>query len=171
MSIGQLEFTPSDGATDSAPPLSDVEYPCEVCGKEAGPYKGKGRKPKLCEDHKRGATTKSATPIRTPGNTNAKLAAQAADALDQMNGLVAFVAAMAQWEHTGEAIQTGRPTFRDQAYEALLTDPELCRTILRGGVMSGRVALIMAYGMFGVSVAPVALMEARQKKLAREEIA
>lgn len=163
-----LDFTP--GTTDEAPPQSDVEFPCRICGREAGPWKGKGRKPTLCADHKRGTASTVKSKQTTPGNTNAKLAAQAADALDQMNGLVAFVAAMASWENTGEAIQTGRPTFRDQAYEALLTDPELCRTILRGGVMSGRVALIMAYGMFGVSVAPVALMEARMKKAARAEL-
>lgn len=151
--------------SDSAPPTIDVEYPCIVCGRESGPYGGRGRKPTKCSEHK--APTKGTRNV--PRNSNTALAAQAADALFQLNGLVALLGTLAGYEATGEQIQLGNDAFRDKAYEALLTDPELCRTILRGGVLSGRMALVLAYGMFGASVAPVAVMEFKAKRLEKRE--
>jgi hypothetical protein len=153
---------------DEAPDTdqSAVEYPCVVCGRESGPYGGRGRKPTKCPEHKGNGTPsvkRGTTPIK-----NAVLAGQAADALVQLNSIVALVATLAQYEGTGDALRIAQDGFREQAYQALLTDPELCRSILKGGVMSGRVALLIAYAMLGSVVAPVAMYEAREKSRERK---
>lgn len=152
--------------TDSIPPTSEVEYPCTVCGKEAGPYKGTGRKPTKCPDHKRGTSTVRAN---RPALPNDKLAAQAADALVQLNGLAMIGLMTTGFNSTASAMQLTQDGFRQAAYEALLTDPALCRSILRAGTTSGKVALIIAYGMMLSAVVPTALVEAREKRAAREE--
>jgi hypothetical protein len=62
--------------------------------------------------------------------------------------------------------------FRLQAYQALLTDPALCKQLLAVGGMSGKTALIIAYAMMGAQVAPVAYTETRlrvaERKLRKE---
>jgi hypothetical protein len=156
------EFTP-----DVIPVTDDVEYPCEVCGREAGPYGGRGRKPKFCPDHKKSAPTKAAA--STPKNN--ALAAQAADALVQINSLVAFGATVMQYEETGETLRNAQDEFRNRAHAALITDPKLCQAILRGGPMSARAALILSYGMMATIVGPIAVQEFRDKRAAKLAIA
>jgi hypothetical protein len=153
-----------DGSSDAIPPVFDVEYPCEVCGREAGPYAGRGRKPKRCPEHKRGSSSSSAP--KTKGN-NAVLAGQAADNLAQLNNILAFGSMAVGMNATASAIASANDGFRSAAYEALVTDPALCRSILRAGKSGGKVALAMAYMMFGVNVIPVAKMELDEKRAQR----
>lgn len=153
------EFTP-----DAIPETTEVEYPCEVCGREAGPYSGRGRKPKFCDDHRK--SNKSARSVSAPKNN--ALAAQAADALVQINGLVAFAATVMQYEYTGETLRNAQEEFRARAHAALVTDPKLCQAILRGGPMSARMALVLSYGMLATVVAPVAVQEYREKRELKE---
>lgn len=160
MTAETYEFTEAD----VIPETSEVEFPCQVCGREAGPYGGRGRKPKYCEEHKQ---QKSASKRSTPQPKNAALAANAADALAQINALAAFGATVLQYEATGETIRNANDEFRERAYQALVTDPDLCKAILRGGAMSGRAMLILSYGMLASVVAPVAVMEFREKKEAK----
>jgi hypothetical protein len=165
MSIDFEDIT--DSATpDTVPELLDVEYPCTVCGREAGPYAGRGRKPTKCPEHKPGnGSTRSA--IKTTGS-NKVLAGQAADALAQLNGVLGIGAMAVGFNKTARAIAVSNDGFREQAYEALVTDPVLCRLILKGGATGGKMALILAYVMLGVNVAPVAKMEYDEKKAERE---
>jgi hypothetical protein len=151
---------------DVIPTVDDVEYPCSVCGREAGPYAGRGRKPTKCPDHKPGnGATRSA--IKTTGS-NKVLAGQAADALAQLNGVLAIGAMAVGFNRTAAALGQSNDGFREQAYEALVTDPALCRMILKGGATGGKMALMLAYVMLGVNVAPVAKMEYDAKKAERE---
>jgi hypothetical protein len=150
------EFTEED----VIPETTGVEYPCEVCGREAGPYGGRGRKPKFCDEHKK-STSKTRAASAPKNNA---LAAQAADALVQINGLVAFAATVMQYEYTGNTLRDAQDEFRTRAHAALVTDPALCRAILRGGPMSARAALILSYGMLATVVAPVAVQEFRDKR-------
>src|SRR3954470_23234006 len=160
-----LDFVPTDiGPSDETPDTTGAEYPCEVCGKEAGPYKGRGRKPKRCADHKRNA---SGTP-KTKG-TNATLAGQAADALCQVNGLATVGLMVAGFHATAGAIAERESVFREQAYSALLTDPNLCRVILRAGTTSGKLSLLIAYAMLGIGVGPTAIIEFKDKRGEKEE--
>lgn len=159
-----LTFTDVDVPTDTPQEdtlpsgLSDVEYPCEVCNKEAGPYGGRGRKPKRCEDHKKPSTTRA--PKVT--GTAASLAAQATESLWQMNGFAAIGCMFVQMNDTAGTILSKEETFRNQVYSALLTDQDLCRSILRGGVKGAKVGLALAYLGFLASVAPVAVAEFRE---------
>ena len=159
-----------DGDPDTTPPLDAPEYPCEKCGKEAGPYGGRGRKPRFCAEHKKsGPSTSSGKPKST--GKNLVLAAQAADTLAQYNDLVGLVARLADWELTAEQIDNANPVFKEKAYAALITDPDLAASIVRTGGISGKAALIISYGMFAASVAPVAMLEAKVKRKAKLDAA
>lgn len=153
---------PEDYTRDTAPVSGDIEYPCEVCGREAGPYGGRGRKPKKCADCK----PKAAQGRKAPGTSgaNATLAGQAVEALWQINGVAAFLAMIAGLPMTGLAIQEREASFREMAYNALLTDASMCRFILKGGMQSSKVSLTICYAMFAASVMPVALTEIKAKR-------
>jgi hypothetical protein len=154
---------------DTAPPTFDrpVEYPCEVCGEEAGPYVGRGPKPKRCLKDKAQPKTKTAAPGRVTGK-DASVAAQATQVLIQLNGMAA-IGMMAMGLHrTASAFAGANDNFEAQAYAALTTDPDLCRLILKGGVKSAKISLAMAYVGLGMAAVPVAVEEIREKKAARE---
>lgn len=161
-----LEFTtipkPDNGATDEIPSLDTIEYPCEVCGREAGPYSGRGRKPKYCSDHKRNKNVNSTTRVK---GSNATLAAQATEALVQINNMVAVGAMVLSYPETAGAISDKEETFRQQTYTALLTDPGLCRTILRAGTTSGKLTLAIAYSMLIASITPIAVLEYKEHRI------
>lgn len=139
------------------------EFHCLTCGKPLE-YAGRGRKPKYCAEHRRGGARK-----QTKASTvkNERLASQATDALMQINGLAAFLAHLTGLPMTAEAINNAEPGLREQVHNALITDPDLCAAILKGGTQSARVSLILAYGMFGISVAPVAALEIKARKAER----
>jgi hypothetical protein len=143
--------------------LSDVEYPCTECGREAGPYAGKGRKPTKCPDHKPGKGTRSPK----VGGTNARLAEQATEALAQINNFMALGCMLGQFHATAGRIAEYDPTFRAQTYNALLTDPDLCRYILKAGTKSGKLALGVSYAMFAAAIMPTALAELKEKRAAK----
>jgi hypothetical protein len=156
------ETTPPD--MDSTPELEDVEYPCRVCQREAGPYSGRGRKPTLCPDHKSASSrTGNKSSVKVTGAT-ANLAAQATGVLVQLNGIMAIGLMAIGMNGTASAIAAANDTFETQANAALLTDPELCKLILRGGVKSAKVTLALAYVGMGTQVVPVAAMEMREMK-------
>lgn len=155
---------------DSVPALEDVEYPCVVCQREAGPYGGRGPKPKYCEDHKRGTKRGTSKATKVTGAT-ANLAAQATGVLVQLNGIMAIGLMAIGMNGTASAIAVANGTFEEQANAALLTDPELCKLILRGGVKSAKITLALAYVGMGTQVVPVAateMRELREKRAARK---
>lgn len=159
-----LEFRDVEIPDDTVPPTADVEFPCRVCGKEAGPYGGHGRKPTLCPEHKK-TTRKSSVKVT---GASASLAAQAAGVLEQLNGILAMGLMVTGMTDTAHALAAANGDFKDQAYLALTTDAELCKLILKGGVKSAKLSLGLAYVGLGASVLPVAVNEAREKKAARE---
>jgi len=144
---------------DVIPETDTVEYPCVICGREAGPYRGRGRKPTHCPDHKK---TQSKIGRKSPKND--ALAAQAADALVQVNRMAAFGATVIGYEDTGDALRSAQDEFRNAAHAALVTDEELCRAILRGGALSARLSLVLTYGMMLTVVGPVAVHEHRTRR-------
>lgn len=163
-----FEFVDAQIPDDTVPPTTDVEYPCDVCGKEAGPYGGRGRKPTKCRDHKttsRGAGKRSTVKVT---GASASLAAQAAGVLEQLNGIMAMGLMVTGMTDTAHALAAANDGFKEQAYLALTTDAELCKLILKGGVKSAKLSLGLAYVGLGAAVLPVAVNEAREKKAARE---
>lgn len=147
-----------DFPQDEKPP-SEYEYACEVCGKELF-YAGRGRKPKFCDEHRKGGSKAGGTPRTGKGNT--QLAAQASEALAQLNALACMGLMVGKLNQTALALSTANDGFREQAYNALLTDPALCKTILKAGATSGKVSLLIAYGMLAAAVGPVGYTEYRE---------
>jgi hypothetical protein len=158
-----LEFEDTD--MDTVPPAIDIEYPCVVCGEEAGPYGGRGRKPTKCPKHK---ATQSGTSTKVKG-ANAALAAQATEALVQVNNILTMPLVLMGYQNSASALAKAQDGFRESTYQALLTDPRLCASIVRGGTAGGKVALLISYGMLGSAVGPVLVMEHKMIKAAREE--
>jgi hypothetical protein len=151
-----------ESATDTIPEVDHIEFPCRICNKEAGPYGGRGRKPTLCADCK--PKGKRSDGVRVTGNAH-NLAAQAAKVLANLNTMMAMGAAMASMFRTSGAIaQYNAEMFEQQAYQALLLDPELCRQILKTGGKSAGVSLFMAYIGMGVAIGPTAYEEYRDKQ-------
>lgn len=165
MDLMELNFTDADLPMDSIPPTTEVEYPCEVCGNEAGPYGGRGRKPTRCTEHKKNKPTGQSRKVT--GNA-ASMASQATAVLEQVNGIITIGLMAVGYIDTAKAIAGENDAFAAKAHAALLTDPELCKMILKGGVKSGKISLGIAYASLGMSVAPVAMAEFREKKAERE---
>lgn len=157
---------PVVGTLDVAP-VTDEGLSCEVCGTSLT-YSGRGRKPKFCDEHKKGSKSATTTRKTVP---NDKLARQATSALVQINRLTGFGARMIGLEQTSNMIMFAEDSFEEQAYEALLTDPDLCKQILAVGHVSAKFSLITAYALLLGQVAPVAMMEIKAKRAAKEESA
>jgi hypothetical protein len=148
--------------TDPVPTVdTGSQYHCRVCGKELE-YGGRGRKPTLCDEHKKGAA-KSKTPAPRASSKNASLAADAASALCNMHSMVAIGAGFVGFSETAGTIVAANDPFYEAARSALSTDPELCRRILSSGAGTGSIALVVAYGMFLSAVVPAAVNERRVK--------
>jgi len=150
------------------PPVAPPEYACEVCGKPLE-YSGRGRKPKYCEDHKGGRSKAGSTPRKSTAKADAT-AKQAAAALAQLNALIGMglMAAPKPWgmPETASALAERNDAFEESAYQALLTDPKLAAMIVRGGATSGKVALVIAYGMLGFGIYPTAQKEWKDNRSA-----
>lgn len=159
-----MEFVDAIIPPDSVPETSDVEIACEVCGREAGPYAGRGRRPTRCPDHKKGASKSGVK--ASAASTN--LAADATKVLSQLNGLIALGLSAAGLFGTASAIAENNSLFEQRAMAALSTDKELCRMILKTGVKSARINLAIAYAGLGVAVLPSAVNEIREKKAERD---
>lgn len=158
------DIAPS-GPRDLPPAVEDNALACEVCGK-ALVYGGRGRKPKRCDEHKRSGA-KSVSSGSKIGNE--RLALQATEALVQVNNLTGLGARLLGLSTTAETIVFCEETFREQAYAALLTDTALCKQILSAGQISAKFSLAIAYAMLGAQVAPVAIVELKQKRQAKED--
>lgn len=158
---------PTTSAPDDVPPLSDIEYPCDVCGAEAGPYGGRGRKPTKCPLHKK---TKTSTGERAPriSGTNATLATQATEALCSIDGMMALGARIVGFSNTAEVIEEADEVFRLRVHSALINSPDMCRKILRYGSKAGDSALFIAIALHIATIAPAFMNEAKEKKAEKE---
>ena len=79
-------------------------------------------------------------------------------------GLVAFGMPM-----TASALAEANKEFEALAFQALLADPALCRKILSGGAVSGKVMLAMAYAQLAVALFPDAKQEIAARRQERLE--
>lgn len=155
--------------TDEIPDFDGIEM-CEKCHAEPKlPYGGRGPRPKLGANCKGQSSGSGGGSPKVKGK-NAALAQQATAALMQLNNFAALGMMLMQLHDTASKfrVESTRESFEDSVYNALLLDPELCAWICRGGVKSGKIALLIAYGMLGASVIPTAVVEIREKKAERE---
>ena len=153
-----MNIETTDIPDDDIPDVIGVEYPCEQCGREAGPYGGRGRKPRFCSDHKK----QSSQPKASAKNTN--LARNAAQTLGGYNALLALGTNMLQLPRTANAINNGNDIFIPMAEQALATDPLLAAKIATNGAMPAWIHLCAAYCLFAVGVTPVLKNELQAKK-------
>lgn len=165
-----------DFPKDTTPDLSDVEYPCQqempgggICGKESGPYSGRGRKPKKCPDHKKSIPTPRGSAPKITG-TNAVLAAQATEALCSIDGMLQLGAAVMGFTETSAVIAEADEVFRIRVNAALLNNPNSARKILSWGGKAGDAGLFIAIGLHIATIAPVFAHEAKQKKAERDAL-
>lgn len=151
---------------DESPTLNgESEFACSGCGEKLE-YSGRGRKPKWCGDCRPKATRKTTS---IPSGNNDKLAAMATDVLCQANNVTGMVLMLMQFNGTAHKLIERETPFRMQAYEALKTDPALCKSILKGGAKSGKIMLISAYAMLAISIAPTAIEEFKEKRVASKD--
>lgn len=154
---------------DTVPEFSDEpEYPCVVCGKEAGPYGGRGRKPTRCPEHKKNSGVSGGARAPRMTGKSAELAAQATEALCSIDGMMALGARIVGFTRTAETIEDADETFRIRVNAALLNSPDTCRKILRYGSKGGDAALFIAIGLHIATIAPVFAAEAKEKKAEKE---
>lgn len=171
-----LEFTVGDEVPvpDVGPDFPDlnVEYPCqhilpngERCNHEAGPYGGRGRKPKWCPEHK--PTRSSATGKRAGANN---VQAQAAlDALVNMHNMGAMGLMVVGMGNTANAILGTEEGFRAQMLPQLQANPKRCAQILRAGAGASEAGFWTAYAMFAAAVVPTAKQEIDVKRAEARE--
>lgn len=144
-----------DDGQDSTPPTYDT--PDETCGHRNNTGDACLKDPGHSGRHRyRPLASGSGTATRGRGNSNAQLASQAADAISSLAALLGTGAYVMGFTNTGRAmsVKEREDAFREQNYNALLTDPGLCRMILRAGTTSGRLALFLSVGMYGFSLMP-----------------
>lgn len=147
---------------DEIPQIDDSVLRCDVCGVDIV-YSGRGRKPTKCEEHKRSSksTGKRAT-VKSPSNE--KLAADATAVLVQFNDLLTLGMMGAKLHGSASKLANHKEVFEVQAFNALMTDPALCHTILRGGALSGKALLAFAYGSMIMAVAPTLVEEVKERR-------
>lgn len=155
---------------DEAPPTDDTGHYCLECGKPVVRRGTRGRWPSYCDEHSK---TRSSGTKGSKGRSTAGQARKAAAVLGNLNGMicVALVAPIPgspiYLPETASVLASKSEVFEEQAAAALENDPELTRMILRGGALSGRAALVMAYGMLAGSVAPYAIAEWKDRRANR----
>lgn len=153
---------PFSGTPDELPPAAfDAWCHAPSCGIELH-YSGKGRRPKFCSTHRlegERRAPKTRAPRPKPTGQNAQLAGTATEALVQLNGLIAMALMLTGMPATASALAEAEEGFRESTHAALLTDPDLCRVILRAGSTGGKVALGISYAMLAVAVAPTGVLE------------
>jgi hypothetical protein len=99
----------------------------------------------------------------TPKSPNEKLARDGANMLLTGHSILAGMAKLFGLHGSASAIAACDEPFFDMAYDALLLDPALARSIARLGSKSGKFALIGAYATFGAAVAPIMAEEVKDK--------
>lgn len=117
-----------------------AEFTCVVCGKPLT-YSGRGRKPKYCEEHKRGSSGASKIGGSTRGSADAKAAA---NTLDMGYTALTVLLQMVGATQAREALQASLPGLREQNLQFLTQDKELAKKINAMGKTGGRYAFFAA---------------------------
>lgn len=158
---------------DETPPLTDSDFVGEFADSTPEApwgYLANGeprkRRPKGSGRVPSSSTTKGPSVKRMPASESQARAAAAL--LVQVNALTTMGVMAVGFTDTASAIAGANEGFEEMAFNALLTDPALCKQILKAGTTSGKVALVIAYGMLAVNVVPVAVNELREKRADRE---
>jgi hypothetical protein len=163
------------------PPVVETgaEHVCASCGAPVQRRGTRGRWPSQCEACRAAASSASGPKQASSrrASTSRARAAEAAEVVLQIHGLVAAALVLpipgnpVYLPATASALASAsQGVFAEQLRAALEGDKALCDIILKVGVMQGRGALIMAYGMLVGALVPVAMAEIADRRAARETI-
>lgn len=165
---------PIPGGGDEAPPTENPQAttvgPFTDLYPDSTPEAPYGRKPDGTpyKRHHGGRGSRSVTgPQRMPASES--LARSAAGVLATANSLTAIALMAGNLTVTAEAINDANKQFEEMAYQALLTDPALCKKILSAGASGGKAGLLMAYAMLTANIFPSAMAEFKERRQARLE--
>lgn len=138
--------------TDTVPPTegdSTDTSTCRVCGKGIDHlYSGKGRRPVVCEEHRKG----SATNIGSKRSTGSGDVGQAVAALEQGYQMVAFALTLLGAREAAATLSASIPQQNALNANFLASDKELVKTINKVGRVGGRYAF---YGSQAMLLGPV----------------
>ena len=140
-----------DGTEDDAPDVDSPGYDSEA------PY-GYTKSGRIRKRPIGTRTTIGGGPARSE-----RLARQATAVIVQLNGYTVLGVLAMGMTNTASALAERQPTFEDNVYNALVLDPALCAIILKAGVKSGKVMLLIAIIGQGLAVMPTAITEYRER--------
>lgn len=162
------EFRTVDLPQDEKPAIDGVPFDPRYPGSTAdAPYGFKPNGEPYKRHHSGNGGSKGGKSVRNMPASDVQ-ARSAAGVLATANKLLGM-ALLPILPATAVAIVDGNEQFEEMAFQALLSDPALCKKILSAGTSSGKAQLFMAYGAFGMSVAPTALAEVKAKRAERDE--
>lgn len=155
---------------DETPPVEnptgdfDPSYPGSTSEAPYG-FRDDGTPYKRHHGKRGGSPRSSSGKVSTRNETQARTAAAL---LAQMNLIVVMALQASNLDKTAASIAESNAMFEQMAFNALATDPALCRKILGAGAVSGKAGLIMAYAVLGVSAVPAIRTEIQERKAALE---
>lgn len=161
-----LAFAPVDVPQDEKPALDGVPFDSRY--PDSTPDAPFGFKPNgepYRRHHGPGKSTAKGGSRMPASDAQARSAASVLGTLNKLIGM----ALLPVLPGTAVAITEGNDDFEQLAFQALLTDPALCKKILGAGTSSGKAQLFMAYGALGMSVVPTAMGEIKTKRAERQE--
>jgi hypothetical protein len=139
------------------PTIVEPEYSCQTCGK-ALVYGGRGRKPRYCDEHKRGGNTTKIGARNAAGSDVIRAVAALEMAYGLMRTGFMMIGAVNAASDLGRAI----PQLSASNMEYLSQDKELTRAINKMGKVSGRSGFILTHIL---TLGPIAIggtLEARE---------
>ena len=140
-----------DGTEDDAPDVDSPGYDSEA------PY-GYTKSGRIRKRPIGTRTTTGGGPARSE-----RLARQATAVIVQVNGYAVIGAMAAGMANTASKLADQQSTFEDNVYNALVLDPGLCAIILKAGVKSGKLMLLVAILGHIAAVVPTAITEYRER--------
>lgn len=131
--------------------LSD-DLVCEVCGTGLS-YSGRGRKPKRCDEHKRGTSSAGAKRRSSGRDVDAAMSA-----LSGGHTVVQFALSLMSLE-AGQAFELSRASMDERNRAILESDPALAKRIAHAASKGGAGALIVSHL---IAIGPAAAIGYRQ---------
>jgi hypothetical protein len=165
--VPQETFTTVPTPTDD--PIADApEFACEVCGKELT-YAGRGRKPRFCEEHRKGGASKIGASARRGGSKDVEAACAA---LDSWYSMLTMGLMLGRAPQSANLLAESTETLKEKNRTYLAQAPALAKRIADMGKTSATYGFFSAQAMVLLPVAILAtgeLMEAWGNKKPRSE--
>lgn len=161
-----LDFKDAEipGDEDTTEAVTDSGLYCETCGKPLT-YAGRGRKPRYCDEHRKGARTSTSTRApRSSGSVD-----QAVGTLDNIYATLTAGFMMFGLTDAASSLAGSREYLAAQNRMFLDKDPALVKSINKAGAAGGRVGFFAVQIMTLGPVIGLAMTEIRARRAANTE--